>query len=79
MNGPEDGWLLQISTPAAMTAPAGRLPPGYRADPARAARATPSTDPGALTQPILRAADRLSTGLPSPPESVACPALARAQ
>ncbi len=55
--------LDQVSTPAAMSALAGRLPRATLQILPGAAHMTPFTDPAALAQLILRAADRLSAGL----------------
>ncbi len=65
--------LDQVSTPAAMSALAGRLPRASLQILPSAAHMTPFTDPAALAQLILRAADRLSTGLPHRPSRAAHP------
>jgi 3-oxoadipate enol-lactonase len=59
--------LDQVSTPAAMSALAGRLPQATLQILPGAAHMTPFTDPAALAQLILRAAGRLPTGLPPRP------------
>ena len=56
--------LDQVSTPAAMSALAGRLPRATLQILPGAAHMTPFTDPAALAQLILRAADRLSNVTP---------------
>jgi pimeloyl-ACP methyl ester carboxylesterase len=56
--------LDQVSTPAAMSALAGRLPRATLQILPGAAHMTPFTDPAALTRLLLRAAGRLSTALP---------------
>ena len=56
--------LDQVSTPAAMSALADRLPKATLQILPGAAHMTPFTDPAALAQLILRAAGRLSAGRP---------------
>ena len=65
--------LDQVSTPAAMSALAGRLPRATLQILPGAAHMTPFTDPAALARLILRAADRLSTRLPHRPRPAAHP------